>query len=290
MLPLLVLPGLARHRMTASRSKPLPVVPAGAREAARIAGWALGLQTLVSALGAVLAQHRGGAVAVQALVAEWGAGRLGVAWSDPTTPPPNTRAVARRAAVGALLGAGAAAATVGFAWATRAVSFEPCAAAPSGLVMGVLVASFVAVRDELLLRGLVLRAFRHTLAPWLQLVVCGVVAAAARAGQLADTHLVSFVTTPEGVATLAIAGLGGVCFATLWLRERGAWTACGAHAAWAVATSTAISGGVCDARFRATAWGGWTDGFDASLAVVAALGVVTAAATFAWHRGRTKTG
>ncbi len=264
-------------------------MPSKTRAAARIAGWTVGLQTLVSTLGALLVQHRAGSMVVQALVAEWGAGRLGVAWSDPTAPAPSTRDVAGRAGVGALLGVCAAVATLGLAWTTRAVAFEACTIVPSGLIMGVFVALLVAVRDELLLRGLILRAFRHAVPPPLQIVVCGAVAAAARVGQLTDTRLASFVTTPAGTASLAIASLGGVCFATLWLRERGAWTACGAHAAWTVATTTAISGRGRDARFRATPWGGGTEGFDASLAVVTALCLVTAAATFAWYRARRPT-
>ena len=225
--------------MSARPSKPPPVIPARTREAARIASWAVGLQALVSALGALLAQHRGGSVVVQALVAEWGTGRLGVAWSDPTAPPPSTRDVARRAGIGALLGASAAVATLGLAWATHAAELRDVHRRPVRAHDGRPRRDVRGRAGRVLLRGLVLRTFRHTLPFSLQLVVCGLIAAAARAGQLTETPLASLVTTPASVASLAIASLGGVCFATLWLRDRGAWMACGAHAAWTVATTTA---------------------------------------------------
>jgi hypothetical protein len=256
------------------------------RDAARIAGWAVGLNGLVTAVGSLLAQHRGASVVAQLLVAEWGVGKLGVAWSDPMAPPPSTRAIARRIGTGGLLGVVGALATLGFATATHAASFHGFTISPHGLATGLLVAGCLAVRDELLLRGLVLRAFHHTLRPWQLLVVVGIVAAAARVGQVDQTPILSLLRSSEGVTSLAVACLSGVCFATLWLRERGAWTACSAHAAWTFVTTTAIGGGLCDLRFAPRAWGGGGTGFDASLAVLSALGALSVAATLVGRRGR----
>ena len=77
--------------MTAPPSKKPRVVRGSerVRESARVAGWAVGLSGLVSLVGALLAQHRAGSLAVQTFAAEWGAGQLGVAWSDPEAPVPS---------------------------------------------------------------------------------------------------------------------------------------------------------------------------------------------------------
>lgn len=271
-------------------TKRVPVLSATLRETGRIAAWALGLGTLTSALGGLLAQHRAGSVAVQAFVAEWGAGRLGVAWADPEAPPPSSRALARRLGLGAMVGGGAAGATLLVATATHAVTFTRCTPSLSGLAVGVVVALFAAVRDELLLRGLVLRAFRHSLTPSWQLLVCGAVAAAARVGQLADGRMLTPSGAWEGAAVVGVAGLAGVGFGALWQRERGAWSACGAHAAFTFVATTAVTGGLCDARWSATPWGGGGQGFDASLAVLTSLGLLVATAALTWYRHAARTG
>ncbi len=256
------------------------------RDSARVAAWSVGLSGLAAALGALLEAHRAGSLAVQAFVVEWGAGRLGVAWSDPTAPPPTTGDVVRRACRGALLGLGAALVTLSFALLTGGASLSRAPVNGSELLLGVVVALFSAARDELLLRGLVLRAFRHTLPvrSALPLAVCGAVAAAARVAEVPGGELRPLFTSVTGLATLAIAALGGVCLTTLWLRDRGAWVALGAHAAWTLVTTTVLAGGLCDARWASSAWGGGPGGMSSSLAVVVPLAGITAAASHAWYR------
>jgi len=237
----------------------------------------------MAGLGGLLAAHRGGSLAVQAFVAEWGAGRLGVAWSDPEAPAPTSGTILRKVGAGALFGLGAAAAAIGFAVATGAATVALASVSATGVLIGVLTAGLLAMRDELVLRGLVLRAFRHTVSPPLQLVVCGAVAAAARLGQTPDSG-------SSTVGLLAVAALGGASVATLWLRGRGAWTAWAANAAFRLATTTLFAGALFDARWRASPWGGGTLGVDASLAVAVALAVVAAVAVTSWYRSRARTG
>ncbi len=154
-----------------------------------------------------------------------------------------------------------------------------------------MVAILGAIRDELLLRGLVLRVFRHTLPVNVTLLVCGAIAAAARVGELRDETIAALLVSPTGLASLAVAALGGICLATLWVREGGAFRACGAHAAWTFVTTALVSGGACDATWSGTAWGGGS--VDASLATVTALSLATAAALLVharWYGARRGTG
>jgi hypothetical protein len=250
-------------------------------------GWIVALQAGLAGLGGLLAGHRAGSLAFQTLAAEWGAGRLGVAWSDPEAPPPSARAVALRAFDGALLGLGAGAIALTFAALTHAVRFA-MSVSLTELGLGVVLAALVALKDELVLRGLVLRAFRHTLPPGLRVLVCGAVAAAAKLGQADPPVRLDLASGTLG--SLLIAGLLAVCYATLWLRERGAWTAWAAHTTWALVTTTAVSGGIVDGYWAPTPWGGGTKGVEGSLAVVLGLGAVTAAAVATWYPTRARTG
>jgi hypothetical protein len=266
------------------------------RQSARLAAWVVGLSAAVSAVGGVLERHRAGSIAVQAFVAEWGAGRLGVAWSDPEAPPPTVRRVLERVGIGLALGILAAFATLAFAAATHAVAFRSPRVPGFELLLGLVVLGLVSMRDELILRGLVLRAFGHTLSRPLQIAACGVVAAAAKLGQLEGSPLAALSHAP-GVVSVVHAALAAVCFATLWIRQRGAFMAWAAHTAWSLGTTTAISGGVCDGLWGASAWGGGGgggggggSGVDGSLAVAIGLGAVTLVALSTWYRagGRTR--
>jgi hypothetical protein len=210
----------------------------------------------------LLERHRAGSLAVQAFVAEWGAGRLGVAWSDPGEKPPTIQRIARRAAAGFSLGALVAGLLLAFGAATHAVRFASPRVPGVDLLLGLLVAGLLAIRDELILRGLVLRAFSHTLSPRLQLAACGAVAVA------------------------AFAAMG---FAAVWQEQRGAFMAWGAHAGFGLMTTTAISGGLCDARWAISAWGGGEVGFEGSSAMASALGVVTVAVLALWYRAGART-
>ena len=59
---------------------------AALRDRARVVGWGIALAAAVQGAAAYLAQNHTGAVIAQVVIAEFGTGRLGVAWSDPLAP------------------------------------------------------------------------------------------------------------------------------------------------------------------------------------------------------------
>jgi hypothetical protein len=228
-------------RPTAATSDRDPTAPATVAGAAKVVGWGLAFWGGVQIASAVLDRKPLGSAVVQAAVAEWGAGRIGIAWSNPLAPVPEWRAIAGRAGRGAALGGAAAALVVGSALATRAASIGPTASiGPSiGLLgVGLCAATLTAVRDELLLRGVVLRATRGLLPTWASLLVCGAAAAAARFG-VDGTSPVS----------LAAEALRGIALGALWTRDRGAWMAFAANASWMWTLGAVTHGGLFDLRF-----------------------------------------
>jgi hypothetical protein len=204
----------------------------------KIVAWALGLWAAAQLAGWVFARNATAVVAVQAALAEWGAGRVGIAWSDPLAPLPTWGAVGGRAGRGAALGAVAAVLVVGLGLTTHAAAMAAASPALAPIAVGLVVVALTAVRDELLLRGFVLRAVRDLLPAWGALVVCGAAAAAARFGA-------------DGVATLAMAveALRGAALGAIWLRDRGTWMAWGANAAWMWTLGSLARGGLIDVRF-----------------------------------------
>jgi len=234
-------------------------------DAAKVVAWGLVFWAGAQVAAGVFERNAIAMVVVQAALAEWGAGRMGIAWSDPRVHAPSWPAIGRRAAVGAALGLGCAALVAGVAIALRAavvVRGEPAAGA---LLVGLLVAVLAAVRDELLLRGVVLRATR-LLPVGAMLVACGLAAAAARLG--VDGSITA-VLIPEA--------LRGAALGALWVRDRGAWMACAANAAWTWTTGPVFGGNLLDVRFASDA---------ASVACsMAVLAVATVAASL-WATGK----
>ncbi|MEO8796401.1 MAG: CPBP family glutamic-type intramembrane protease [Polyangiaceae bacterium] len=210
--------------------------PAEFRETSRIVGWALGAYTAVQIVGMVLAQNAIGATSIGALAAEFMAGKVGIAWSDPHAKEPSSRDIAVRAGRGALLGVvlSAAAFIAVFAHGGTTLRGHFGVAA---FGVGVLAAGLAAVRDELLLRGFVLRAFRPVVPLPLVFVICGLCGAAAKLGDEAATPF-------ELVSSAALA----VAFAAAWVQDRGAWAAWGAHTAWLLATTTLGRGALFDVK------------------------------------------
>ena len=109
--------GAARAPRTGREPGPVRAPGAAAAEGlaarARTVGWGLAWYAAVCFAGGFFAQHAMAASGIQAALAEWGASRLGVAWSAPGARPDeadDARAVARRAASG--FGAGLAAAAL----------------------------------------------------------------------------------------------------------------------------------------------------------------------------------
>jgi hypothetical protein len=206
------------------------------------------------------------AVAVQAAIAEWGAGAMGIAWSDPLRPAPPWRAIRARIARGLGFGFVAAALVVASTLATRTATVKQAAPSLSVLTIGVLLGALAAVRDELLLRGVVLRVTRGLFGIPVGIVVCGFAAAAARLGV-------------DGAITLAILAeaLRGIALSTLWIRDRGAWMAVAANAAWAWTAGPLTHGGLFDLRFVREP--------DASVPAVLVLAVIAAVAFLQIRQG-----
>ncbi|MEO7108930.1 MAG: CPBP family glutamic-type intramembrane protease [Polyangiaceae bacterium] len=209
---------------------------AGVRDAANVSFWGMAAYTVAQLIAMMFTQNLLGTAAIQSLVAELAAGKVGVAWSDPEAPIPSSKAIATRA------GRGALAALVVASISIVAITFHggsivrgtftiPAAA------LGLLTAGLTAMRDELLLRGIVIRAFKHLLPLPLLFLVCGLAGGAARMGDPDATNL-------EIIASAAL----GVIFASAWIIDRGAWLPWGAHAAWTFITSTLARGVILDAK------------------------------------------
>ena len=247
----------ASRSSTPSRRVRLPEPLAGA---ARTAGADLGLWAGVQAAAwwPVLASRPMALAMLQAAWAEWGAGRLGITWSDPLSPVSTTAQIARRVGVGAAAGGLAALAVVVVSLVAGSASFAGWGARWDVLLLGLLPALANTLRDELLERGIVLWALRAVMPPWASVLSCGAVAAAARYG----------VDGRCGPA-LVVEGLRGAALATLWIRDRGAWMAWAANATWTWTFGAVVLGGLADVRFSgeadATAW---------AALVVAAAGAV----------------
>jgi hypothetical protein len=260
-----------------------PLSPAESRAAAasawRVAFWGVGIYA-AARIGALLLQSMSMPAAVaQAVIAEWGTGRLGVSWSDPAQPVPTTGIIARRAGIGAAVGVIAAAVVVGFLATTRAVILERSTPAVSAIIVALVTAGFYAMRDELLLHGLVVRALVTVESPILKVLACGLTSAAAAYGELG-------VVAP---LPIAVQGLLGIVFGALWVRDRGAWPAWGAHTAWLFATSFLMQGGIFEARVFAGTWGGGDYGPLGGTAAVVALLPLAAGALAGSARARRPT-
>ncbi len=238
-----------------------PTAAPTVRDAAKVVAWGLVFWAAVELASTLFQNNETAAVAVQAALAEWGAGRMAIAWSDPLAPPQKWAAIGRRAGRGAALGAVAAALVVAVARATRGASATWAAPAASAVVVGLIVSALSAVRDELLLRGVVLRATRGLLPTWTALVACGAAAAAARFGA-GDASAIA----------VAAEGARGVALGALWTRDRGAWMAVAANTAWTWCLGSLARGGVLDVRFAVPP--------EAGLPALAVLGAAAAAALF----------
>ncbi len=224
------------------------------------AAWGLGVYAVTKLAAALISSASMAAIVAQAVLAEWGLGRIGVTWSDPNDPVPSNGVIARRALTGAAIGVGLSALVLGLLFVTKGAIFGRGDAPLALLAIGLLSSGFAAMRDELLLRGLVLRVVDPIATRAPKLVACAVTGAAAAASE-----------PGANVRTIAVGMLLGVVFGALWLRDRGAWLPWGAHAALTFVTGTLARGGVLDARVAQSAWGGGDAGVLGGAAAVAAL-------------------
>lgn len=257
-----------------------PLTPAESRDAtrtaARTAAWGLAIYLLTRIIGVVFASASMATAVGQAIAAEWGAGRVGVAWSDPHERLPTAGQMARRAVIGAAIGAAAAGVVALFAWATRAVLVEKVDGPVAGslVAVGLVTAALTAMRDELILHGITLRAISSVGSPVARALACGVTSAAAALGDVGPTP-----------RTVVSHFLLGTVFGALWVRDRGAWMPWGAHAAWLFVSGTLLGGGVAEMRVATSSWGGNDAGILGGTAAILALApVAMAALAFARRR------
>lgn len=227
-----------------------------------VAAWGLVLYAGVRAIQIVLEAQSTAAAVGQAVLVEWGAARLGVTWTEAGTPPPSTLSIARRAAIGALIGLALAATMLVIAVASRAASVEHVHGLElSVLGIGLLTAGLQAWRDELLHHGVVLRALDGTSVPAAgRVLACGATSAGAALGR-----------SDANPRTVFVALLLGLVFGALWLKDRGAWRPWAAHTATRWATGTLLSGGVVYARLADNTWAGGGAGLLGGTAAVVAL-------------------
>ena len=116
------------------------------------------------------------------------------------------------------------------------------------------------MRDELILHGLTMRVLVTVDAPLVKVLACGFVSAAAAYGEAGAS-----------LRAVCVHGLLGIVFGALWVRDRGAWPAWGAHTAWLFTTSALTQGGIFEAHVASTSWGGGDAGPFGGWAAVAAL-------------------
>jgi len=204
-----------------------------------IVGLGAGLQVLEQLLGPA---NLGGAI-FGALAVDLATGRVGVRWDwdEPApvgdaAPPSSARAGMVRGAKGLALGLGLGALVAAICVAAGWAHLGPVAKPGLALAFAVARAAALAVRDELLFRGL----------PF---------AAASRAG-IPPVWARAFGALAGGAAVLLVPGAGpaavllgvssGLLFATLWERDGGAWMAVGAHTGWRLLVGSLLHGGLMD--------------------------------------------
>ncbi|XXY53747.1 hypothetical protein WME91_21680 [Sorangium sp. So ce269] len=232
------------------------------------AAWLVGLGAALQILSVLLSSSPLAAALAGAVVADLGAVRAGVQWTDPVEreAPGHRARVARRAGVGAALGALAVLLTLGISlvlgWATVEAG-EPSV----GFAFAVARAIALAVRDELLLSGI----------PF---------ATAARAG-LSSRHAVAFSALAHGAAlglapgasasSFALAAALGALAAALFRHGRGAFAAIAAHASFTALSGAGLRGSLLDVTWADGALAAGTRAFGPPAWVAAAVLALLAA-------------
>lgn len=253
--------------------------------------WSVALIALVLSVRSLLERFAMAALLAQTFAADWGASRLGFAWSDPSAADrATTSAIARRAIRGVGVGLLATVAVVALLAAGGAITFgKGDEGTVSLLVIGFATAALQAARDEILQHGLLLRLLPREQGDVPKVLACGLTSSAAALGEHGST-----------ARTVVVAGLFGVVTGALWLHDRpsraasstptpkdgqrareGAWEAWGARASWLFATTTLLRGGWVGTRIVPSAWGG--DGASLGGGFAAIVGLATLAAlAIAW--------
>lgn len=225
--------------------------------------WLLGAAAMLQIVELLLGRIIMGAAIAGAVIADVASTMAGVRW-DVGEKRHWKDAVARLGA-----GAGLAAAVIAATFALGAAlgKVEVRVGAPSlGIFLVVLRSAAVAIRDELVFRGIPLVAAERA----------GISKPIARGfAALAGAASIAFLPGASP-ASMVLTAASGWLFATLWQRDRGAWSAVGAHAAWALLTGAVLRGGLVDIAFREGNLGLGPRASGAPAWIAAAMAVVAA--------------
>lgn len=219
--------------MTSARPESTSRPPGQSRTTATsVVGIGVATWAVAHGIDAFFATNATGSVVLQALAAELGAGRAGVMWTEAQSD--RARTPGKRIAIGAGAGVAFAAALLLLALAAGGARVAPSGTASIfTLIVGAFVAVAGAVRDELLLRGVLLRAFSSTLPLALLFLLAGAVAA---------------VAEPTFSVATATRFFAAIAFTALWRLDRGALMAVAANATLRLCLGPLLSGGALDVR------------------------------------------
>lgn len=258
------------------------------------AAWLVGSAAVLLVLDSVLGAASMATALIGALVLDMAASRAGVTWDvagwrgeavDSPRAPMAPRRIVARVAAGALVALITGGAVVALAAALRWLTGHGEGVhLSSALGFALVRAAAVAVRDELLHRGIPLFAAARA----------GVPAPVARAFSALVSGAAIALLPGVTPAAVALAVGSGWLFAALWERDRGAWAAIGAHAAWVLLVGSGLHGGLFDVDWTVgnLAVGPSASGAPAWLAAAAlgAAGLAVLAVGERWDRWLPRTG
>ncbi len=248
---------------------------ASTRAAARVALFGGMLFFGVALLGALLANMPLAALVAQAVAAEWGMGRLGLAWSDPLAREPTAKDIATRLGRGALLGMAPAAVILEWLHLTHTCDIAPSSFAWSSIGLGVMSATLTAVRDQILLVGLSRRVLVHVDHALPRMLAAGALFAA-------RSYSSETATWPEVIASFCF----GAFAAAIFQRDRSAYGAVGMNIGWLLATQTLFHGALLDVRTLPSLLSGGDAGMGGGMAAAIVLGLCAVVAWRAPVRGK----
>jgi hypothetical protein len=254
------------------RSPPRPARPL--IELALGAAWLVGSAAVLLVLDAVLGAASMATALIGAMLLDLASSRAGVAWDVAgavgeawgyALPDRTPRRAVQRVAIGAGVALVVGGAVLGLSAGLRWLGGHGEGIHPSfALGFALVRAAAVAVRDELLYRGIPLFAAARA----------GVSARVSRvfSALLSGAAIALMPGVTLGAVALAVGG--GWLFASLWQRDRGAWAAIGAHAMWALLIGSVVHGGLFDLDWNVgnLAMGPSAEGAPAWLAAAALVG------------------
>jgi hypothetical protein len=228
----------------------------------RALAWGLGLCGGVRTIQLVFEAQALASLLGQAVLVEWGASNIGLTSSDAPV-----RVVANRIGRGIAIGFAAAALVFGTLVFSRAIEIESVSRFEASILgIGLVTAALQAWRDELLVHGVVLRAFDGTSTPVLtRVLACGMTSAAAALGRHDMTPRTVFVAAELGLVL-------GALWIWDWDRpERTRFAAPAAYFALRWTADTLFAGGLLHGRLADTSWAGGTAGMLGGTAAVVGL-------------------